>query len=503
MKKQVWILLVASLLAVLFLAGCGGSGDPTGDPQETTAGNETTAADPDDPYAGQFRVGHGRVNITPQVSVPLAGYGNTERRMSTGFLDYIYATCIAVTDENNDTLLIFAIDIINANTNATNEMKECVSAATGVPVDHIILNATHTHSSIDQLQTGMKVVQEWLQSYRQNCAEAARLAMADRLPAKMYWATADLTGYNFVRHYFTQFDEAVGSNHGTWVVGTINRHDHPANPIMSILKFEREGAKDIMLGNWRAHNTRTGDGSSRTENQKTNISSDWTGQIRANIEKYYDTYFAYFQGDSGNVNSSTALPETLEKHPPADYKVYAREISEIMEKAIDAGMEEIQPGPIQIVGETFTANTNKSELEHTAEANAVRSVWITTSDYNNSLEADPTHYIQSPYHANSIIARASYPETGSFYIVAGRIGDFAFTQAPFETFDTNGDFVRENSPSKYTMVMGYSNESHGYLPSAQAYDFGCYESDTAWLARGTAEDLASRFVALLNQLYNK
>ncbi|MBP5224446.1 MAG: hypothetical protein J6Z38_02545 [Lachnospiraceae bacterium] len=488
----------------LFLAGCGGSGDPTDDPAKTTAaGNETNAPSADDPYAGQFRVGHGRVNITPKDSMPLAGYGNTERRMSTGFLDYIYATCFAITDENNDTLLVFAVDIINANTKATEDVKAHVSAATGVPADHIILNATHTHSSIDQLQTGMKVVLDWLEDYKNYCVEAARAALADRLPAKMFWTTADLTGYNFVRHYFTQFDEAVGSNHGSWAVGTINRHDHPANPTMFILKFEREGAKDIMLANWRAHNTRTGDGSSRTENQKTNISSDWTGQIRANIEKYYDTYFAYFQGDSGNVNSQTSLPESIEKHAPANYKDYGREIAEIMEQAIDAGMEEIQTGPIQIVGETFTAKTNKSELEHTAEANAVRSIWLSTSDYNQCLEADPTHYIQSPYHANSIIARASYPETGSFYIVAGRIGDFAFTQAPFETFDTNGDYVRENSPSKYTMVMGYSNESHGYLPSAQAYDFGCYESDTAWLARGTGEDLAARFVAILNELYKK
>ena len=32
------------------------------------------------------------------VSVPLAGYGNTSQRMSTTLLDYLYATCIAITD---------------------------------------------------------------------------------------------------------------------------------------------------------------------------------------------------------------------------------------------------------------------------------------------------------------------------------------------------------------------------------------------------------------------
>ena len=40
-------------------------------------------------------VGFGRADITPMERVPLAGYGNTSRRISTTVLDPLYATCAA------------------------------------------------------------------------------------------------------------------------------------------------------------------------------------------------------------------------------------------------------------------------------------------------------------------------------------------------------------------------------------------------------------------------
>ena len=52
------------------------------------------------------RVGFSRADITPLESVPLAGYGNTERRMSGAILSRLYATCLAFSDGENKALLI-------------------------------------------------------------------------------------------------------------------------------------------------------------------------------------------------------------------------------------------------------------------------------------------------------------------------------------------------------------------------------------------------------------
>ena len=54
-----------------------------------------------------MRIGYGKACITPEESVPLAGMGNTSKRMSTMILDDLYATCVAFTDEKGQTVLLF------------------------------------------------------------------------------------------------------------------------------------------------------------------------------------------------------------------------------------------------------------------------------------------------------------------------------------------------------------------------------------------------------------
>ena len=58
-------------------------------------------------------VGYGRSEITPTISVPLAGYGNTLTRMSQGVLDPQYTSCTAITDANDNTVLLITNDIIS------------------------------------------------------------------------------------------------------------------------------------------------------------------------------------------------------------------------------------------------------------------------------------------------------------------------------------------------------------------------------------------------------
>ena len=58
-----------------------------------------------------IKVGFGRCDITPKVSVPMAGYGNNHMRMHQNVLDPIYASCTAITDEQENTLLLFTMDL--------------------------------------------------------------------------------------------------------------------------------------------------------------------------------------------------------------------------------------------------------------------------------------------------------------------------------------------------------------------------------------------------------
>ena len=66
----------------------------------------------------EIRVGFGRTDITPDCSVPLAGFGNVSKRMSTGYLDRIYTTCIAISDPQGSTVLLFGSDLCTSSEEA-------------------------------------------------------------------------------------------------------------------------------------------------------------------------------------------------------------------------------------------------------------------------------------------------------------------------------------------------------------------------------------------------
>ena len=63
----------------------------------------------------EFSVGYSRVCITPRESVPLAGYGNTDKRMSQSVSSDLCSTCLAFTDETGESALIVTNDLILTN----------------------------------------------------------------------------------------------------------------------------------------------------------------------------------------------------------------------------------------------------------------------------------------------------------------------------------------------------------------------------------------------------
>lgn len=76
----------------------------------------------------------------------------------------------------------------------------------------------------------------------------------------------------------------------------------------------------------------------------------------------------------------------------------------------------------------------------------------------------------------------------------------AFTFAPYEQFDTNPKYVRDNSLYAMTFALGYSNDMIGYMPSAQAFPHSGYEVTGCPFIGGTAEELADEFLSLLDEM---
>ena len=482
MRKRIF----AMLLAVLLVALCG-CNTTTQRPDDETQPLASTVD-----ISGQFSVGYGRVNITPEESVPLAGAGNTSQRMSQGTLTYLYSTCIAITDAQGETVLLFSNDLLVAWTATFTSLRNAISEATGVPVDNIHMACTHTHNAPDLENSEKPSAARYNASLKKWVVKAAQLALADRRPATMYTGTTETAGLNFTRHYITESGEVKGDNFGDDIQSPITAHHHEADHQLQLIKFVREEGKDIVMANWQTHPHRSSSGTTTYE-----VSADLIDAMRNRMEDELDCNFIYFTGASGNVNPTSRIEEN---NVTSNYLEQGRMLAKY---ALDAmpELKQANTGDIQLTSLTYVATVDHTEDNKLAKAKEVANYWTSTNDLSGAIKLAQENDMNSPYHAQGIISKANKPKTMDMKIYALSFGDVAFAIAPYEMYDTQGVYIKENSPYAMTFISTCANETFSYIPDEDGHDNNSYEANAGYFVRGTAEELADEYVSLLKQIH--
>ena len=469
MKRIMGMLLCTVML--LGITGC-----------KNTPSQETTAP----PVRKTLQVGFGRMEITPDISVPLAGYGATSLRMSIAAKDPLLVTCVALTDENDKTMLLLSQDLVNSHW--ADEGRAAISQATGVPTEQILIAGTHTHSGPDQT-SDHENIQTWKPVYLAQVVAAAEAAMADRSPAETYTATAELEKMNAVRHYKLENGTYAGDNFGSFKESPPVAHAEQNDPQLQLIRFVRQGKQSVVMVNWQAHPTLTG-GMSSLE-----MSADFIGSARTAFEEATGDVMIYFTGAAGNQNVTSRMPF---EHKTNDNNKYGT----LLSQDIIAALKTVKTPSITTIGAkeiTYTGNVNHTMEEKLADAKKVAEVYNAggkTAANKMALELG----FSSAYHANAIVRRSGYGPTRDMKICALSIGDISFVAAPYEMFASNGRYIKDNSPFSMTFIISCCNGNNGYLPTEAAYDYRSYEGTTARFARGCAEESAKMLVSLLEQV---
>ena len=393
--------------------------------------------------ASTLQVGFGRTDITPQSSVQLMGYFQDNIRWSTTVLDPLYATCLAFTDADGNTVLQFTVDLCSPTGTVLAFSRKAISKETGIDINNIMISCTHTHSGpwIGSTDITMEKYNDFLE---EQLIVAAKDALADRKAAEMYTTTTHLDKMNFVRHYRLDDGSVAGPNFGDDTGKTYVKHVKDADNEMQLIRFKREGGKDILLVNWQVHPLRTGGDLSG------DISADLVGAMRMALEPEMGCYMAYFTGASGDLMPTSYLPNE------------------------QMGLDYLEQGAL-MAQEAITAcdtmvkrNTGKVQI----------------------LRAD-----------QEVVKSGATTEILTY---AYSIGDVAFIVASYEMFDTNGKFIKDNSPFDMTVIASCSNTHNMYVAAEWAYNYGdivAYEVRNGGFEKGTGEQLADGFVDMLNQLY--
>lgn len=448
----------------------------------------------------KLRVGYARADITPEESVPLAGYGNTLTRMSQGALEPLMATCIAITDEKESTMLLFSLDIVSTRDAYCMQAREQICQKYGIPVPSIVIAATHTHSGPDMAQKDLPAIQRYADHLVSLLVETAGKALADRKSAVLRCGRTYNQGMNYVRHYIQENGSILGDNFGDPTTAQLRCHVSEADKEIRLVRFRREGGKDVLLVNWQAHpNLASTIATEYGRAHRPYLSADYVGACRSYVEEKADVHFVFFLGAAGNVNSRSRMDTEMDTR---DHNCYGQQLGEY----VLAGMKDLQPlkhGTVAASIETLTCRLNHTEDHLVPMAKEVRVEWAKSNDARKCMQIGQPYGIHSAYHAGAIIAKADMPTHTTMDLGAGRIGDLGLAFMPYEMFDTNGKYVREESPFGMTLVFSCANGGHAYIPSARGFEHGCYEADMCRFAPGTGEEAAQLAVSMLRTLHQE
>jgi len=425
--KILFSILLCLILLLPVIAGC----------SESTVG-ETTAP----VVAHTLRVGFGRADFTPTESMPIGSAYFGAPQMSTEVINPLLATCIAFTDETDNTVLLFHMDLGGIRDPQV-YARGTIGKKLGIPASQIMVTATHTHATPRVIESN-KAVMDWVASIQDKMLEAAQAAMADLKPAQMYTTSIQCENLNFIRHYVMSDGSYAGDNFGSTAGKTYVGHTEDADNTLQLLKFTREGGKDVILANWQGHPHRLHGGSGTT------IGSDIVGAMRDKMEAELDCQFAYFSGASGNINNSSRIKE---EQITKNYLEHGNALADYAIQAA-ANFKQQEIGKVQLISNIYKA-MNKEETATT----------------------------ELPLYAFSL-------------------GDVAFVTAPYEMFNSQGMKIKADSPFNCTFVCTYANGHLGYVPDQKTLDtYQCYEETQSKVAHGSAELLTAEHLAMLNKLF--
>lgn len=475
MKKL--LSLALAVLLLLSLTACGG---------ETAQENGGSAQS----AGGTLQIGYARVDITPEGNVEMAIYGAESERISTGYMDQLYGYALAVTGSNGETVLLLTCDHTWFPDKIANEMRRVLSAEFGLKEENIVCTGTHNHSGVT-LKATTRDTSRYHEDFSNLMLQAARKAMADRSDAALYAGSAKAPGLNFVRRY--ELKDGTYPNFDSPPVDQIAGHESEPDDQLQVLRITRAGKKDIAIFNWQAHLNMN----MQAPGNYNLLTSDIFGPFRDEIQNQLNVDCFAWNGACGNLNPTSKIPE---ENPTWNHREYGKMLSKYGVEAFQ-NAQPVSGTEVELVTQVFTGEVNHEFDNVVSQARQMHEYYKATGDRKGTREMGAPYGINTEKHAARIISNASLGKTQDILLKAFSIGDIGFICLRYEMFDSDGMYVKENSPFKQTFIIGYNEDGKGYLPSKLSEDHGGYEVDNNVFVLGTAQLLADEYLKMLGTLH--
>ena len=463
-------------------------------------------------FAGEFKAGYAKTDITPPLGVFMPGY--FKDRYAKEVLDPLEVVCVAFSDGKTKAV-VMQLDTEAVSDYVADGMRDAVVKATGIDRNAIIIHASHTHdgghlamkqtmgaSSVGRGENAISEIYRTMAITR--VADAAVNALADLKPAKLSYQRTVAKRISFGRRYVMK-DGKVRTNPGVNNPDIVKPYGPPPDEQVQILRIDCEGAKPICVINFQTHPDVVGNET---------LTADWPGLTRTVFEAATlgKTRCIVLNGTQGDVNHVNVMPKLGERNGlkrdfddvDRGYEHAWHMANVLAGSALSVWMKciPLEAGDVRFATLDVRVPANKAKETDEKNLEWAKKVWEKhQAGKDAELPWKGMELTTEVARARRIIRMSEHPDFHDLPLWGISIGkSVAFGAFPGEPFNDIGKEVKKGSPFTMTILTCLSNGSRGYFPFSDAYKTGGYESATSPFGPSVADDLVAGQLKLLNGL---
>lgn len=430
-----------------------------------------------------FQVGTSLVDVSP-IKFPVPVNGGMTVRMADRVESKVHARCIVLA-QGEEEIAIVVVDSCMMPRELLDGIKRFAEERTGIPRDHMMISATHTHTAPAAMSClGTDADPEYQAYLRLKIADAIVEAQANKQPAKAGWATIDASNYMAVRRWIRRTDRpaldpfgnptVLANMHAASNLDDVTGESGPEDPSLSLIVFASLTDQPIaVLSNLSMHYF----------SGVQPISADYFGlycnelsqQLKARNELASVPLTIMSHGCSGDIWRRDYSGQTDERFQSISIEQYTSELVDLALRAIDEINYE-QPQVLSMREERLPLKYRVPDAQRLKWAQDI------VAEMGDRLpQTQPEIYAREAIYLHEM-------QQTEVVVQAIRIGDIAIATTPTETYALTGLKIKLQSPSKHTMVLDLANGGDGYIPPPEQHLLGGYNT---WPARSAGLEVAA------------
>ncbi len=403
------------------------------------------------------------LDVTPRPGYRLDGYA-ARTGPATGTADPLRTTIIWLSTADAPGVLWLTLDAIAVGAELTAELSAAASHAAGIPAEHVVVSASHTHSGPSGWTGEIHPVipAEREAGLYEPLVSAVANAVLIRQPVVASWRSVEVAGVGTNRH----------------------REDGPHDNTAGVLALHSlTGSLQAVLLDFACHPTTYG-----PENLL--WSADWPGAARAALGP---AVVGYLQGAAGDVSPRF----TRQGRGAAEIT----RLGELLATRVREALAE--PGlALPSVAPSIRRTTLRLPVRSLPAAEDAAAIVTAAGSAVRGGVDDPSARIAQTRldgaRGQALMAAADLPAELELPVSVVTLGDVCWVNLPVELFALHGAALQEKSSHPITRVVGYTDGYFGYVVDPAAAEAGVYEALITYFDQPTTNQLVTETAAFVN-----